>query len=177
MVDQGSRDSPFLPWKMVFGDKALFTPNVNVKKRYVDGQKWVCNPFCPSQFPSKRSKVPPVNVTLLCLVWMSLKGEWENMIEVQIVVFFYLNNNFGNMMNRRWDFKPKSSSLLSMLPGLTICKTRGVWWDFCPGPASSCFIIPTLPIQRRNKTFISTQRLTSNITSLRHNSLLSLLEL
>ena len=29
--------------------------------RYVDGQKWVCNPFCPPQCPSKRSKVPPVN--------------------------------------------------------------------------------------------------------------------
>ena len=28
---------------------------------YVDGQKWVCNLFCPSQCPSKRSKVLPVN--------------------------------------------------------------------------------------------------------------------
>ena len=26
--------------------------------------KWVCNPFCQSQCPSKRSKVLPVSVTL-----------------------------------------------------------------------------------------------------------------
>ena len=34
--------------------------------------KWLCNPFCLPQFPSKRSKMPPVNVTLWRLVWMSL---------------------------------------------------------------------------------------------------------
>ena len=26
--------------------------------------KWVCNPFCPSQWPMKRSKVPLVNITV-----------------------------------------------------------------------------------------------------------------
>ena len=36
-------------------------------KRYVDGQNWVSNPSCPSQCPSKRSKVPPVNVTVMVM--------------------------------------------------------------------------------------------------------------
>ena len=41
--------------------------------------KWVCNPFCPSLCPSKRSKVPPVNITLTLTwqwrsVWTNLKG-------------------------------------------------------------------------------------------------------
>ena len=36
--------------------------------------KWVCNLFFPPQFPSKRSKVPPVIVTLWRSVRMSLKA-------------------------------------------------------------------------------------------------------
>ena len=44
--------------------KGLFTANDYVKKRYVDGQKWVCNPFFSSHCLSNRSKVPPVNVAV-----------------------------------------------------------------------------------------------------------------
>ena len=44
--------------------------------------KWVCNRFCLSQFPSKRSKVPPVNVTLWRSVWMSLYIDVDHTLEI-----------------------------------------------------------------------------------------------
>ena len=51
---------------------------------FITQTKWqiwwsqICNPFCPSQSPSERSKVPSVNVKLWRLVWMSLKRHLQH---------------------------------------------------------------------------------------------------
>ena len=59
-IDASANEALKFDWSVLKVCAHQTTPS----KCYVDVQKWACNPFCPSRCPSKRSKVPPINITV-----------------------------------------------------------------------------------------------------------------
>ena len=56
------------------GSRGLFTLSDSVTVTVTLMGKMVCNPFCPSQFPSKTSKVPSINTTVTVMESLGVNG-------------------------------------------------------------------------------------------------------
>ena len=138
--------------------------------------KWICNPFCPSQCPSKRSKVPPVNVSWVvrckqALIWSiyTERQRWRFKRNTLISIGMFTQSEADAGAWKWFQIPFQASALASSLPltlgvhTLLMCQFSG-WIAIFVG----------LQVKVKNQTQTRVGKWTTQMKNLPRNCLLSI---